>query len=69
MLTNNVVSFEQPGPGQSTIVISLQKLERSYTVVIKLTSGLSERETNDVLNAHVGITSTVKYIHIIFIPI
>lgn len=30
-----------------------EKLERSYTVVIKLTSGLSERETNDVLNAHV----------------
>ena len=37
------------------ILFFLQKLERSYNILGKLTSGLSERETNDVLNAHVGI--------------
>ena len=36
-------------------IFFLQKLERSYNILGKLTSGLSERETNDVLNAHVGI--------------
>ena len=35
--------------------MSLHVLESCYNVVAKLTNGLSDRETNDALSAHVSI--------------
>lgn len=34
-----------------------QKLERCVGIVTSLTNGLSEREANDALNAHVSVIS------------
>lgn len=45
------------GPGPDVGSHLFQRLERCVGIVTSLTSGLSEREANDALNAHVSVTS------------
>ncbi len=42
------------------IACYLQRLERSYAIVNQITNGLSERDSNDALTAHVSFDRSLK---------